>query len=291
VDLAAVVAQVLAAVKPLFDERRHRLTVSLPDVPLPLDADPTRLEQVATNLLRNAARYTDPGGRIAVQVVSEGGQAVMRVADTGIGLRPEMRERIFEPFVQAERSAQRPPEGLGIGLTLVRSLVALHGGSVSAASGGPGQGSEFTVRLPLAEGAPERVQPSPAPPAPAVPAGRSRRVLVVDDNVDGAESMAMMLRQGGHEALTAYDGRAALEHARRGRFDVVLLDIGLPDGLDGYEVARRLRSGESPSGAVLIALTGFGQEQDHRRSREAGFAHHLVKPVDPAELRRLLDRL
>jgi len=193
--------------------------------------------------------------------------------------------------VQAERTAQRPPEGLGIGLTLVRSLVALHRGSVSAASAGPGQGSEFTVRLPLAEGEPDRDEPLPAPPALAAPAARPKRVLVVDDNVDGAESMALVLRQGGHDALTAYDGRAALEHARRAAFDVVLLDIGLPDGLDGYELARRLRSGETSSAAVLIALTGFGQEQDHRRSREAGFALHLVKPVDPAELRRLLDRL
>jgi signal transduction histidine kinase len=291
VDFAAVVASVVETVKPLLDERRHQFTVSLPDTPLPVDADPTRLEQVAANLLYNAARYTDSGGRIAVRVVREGGEAVLHVADTGIGLRPEMLERIFEPFVQAERTAQRPSEGLGIGLTLVRSLVALHRGSVSAASAGPGQGSEFTVRLPLAAPEPGWDDTSAALPALAPPVGRPKRVLVVDDNVDGAESMAIVLRQGGHEVLTAYDGRAALEHARRAAFDVVLLDIGLPDGLDGYEVARRLRSGHTASAAVLIALTGFGQEQDHRRSREAGFAHHLVKPVDPAEVRRLLDRL
>jgi len=293
VDLADVVQRAVEAVQPLLDERRHELCLSLPDQPVIVHADPTRLEQVAANLLHNAARYTDTGGRIAVRAAREGSEAVLYVEDTGIGLRPEMLARIFEPFVQGQRPSQRPAEGLGIGLTLVRSLVDMHQGSVSAASAGTGQGSAFTVRLPLAPDlapAAERATDDAASPAPRPRAPR-RRVLIVDDNVDGAESMAVVLRQSGHDVVTVHDGRAALEEAARSAFDVVLLDIGLPDGFDGYQVAEALRARGASTLPVLIALTGFGQEEDHRRSHAAGFAHHLVKPVDPRDLGRLLDGL
>jgi two-component system CheB/CheR fusion protein len=209
-----------------------------------------------------------------------------------MGLRPEMIERIFEPFVQGERpSSRRPSPGLGIGLTLVRSLVEMHQGRVSAASAGPGQGSAFTVRLPLAlraeAGTGDGTPASPPPARPAPP----RRVLVVDDNVDGADSLVLVLKQAGHDAMAVYDGRSALEQAGRHPFDVVLLDIGLPDDLDGYEVARRLRSAPDRKKPMLVALTGFGQPEDRRRSHDAGFSQHLVKPVDPRELERLLDQL
>jgi signal transduction histidine kinase len=293
VDLADVVKRAVEAVQPLLDERRHELSLTLPGEPVTVHADPTRLEQVVANLLHNAARYTEAGGRIAVRTLREGREAVLHVTDTGVGLRPEMLERIFEPFVQGQRAAQRPAEGLGIGLTLVRSLVEMHQGSVSAASAGPGHGSAFTVRLPLAPDpapAAERATDDAASVVPRPPAPR-RRVLIVDDNVDAAESMAIVLRQSGHDVVTVHDGRAALDQAARSAFDVVLLDIGLPEGFDGYQVAARLRSGEGSACPVLIALTGFGQEEDHRRSRAAGFSHHLVKPVDPRDLGRLLEGL
>jgi signal transduction histidine kinase/integral membrane sensor domain MASE1 len=295
VDLAEVVSRAAEAVRPLLDERSQHLSVALSEEPLTVHADPTRLDQVAANLLNNAVRYTGPHGRIAVGVGREGDEAVLRVEDTGVGLRPEMLERIFEPFVQDRPSqppAGSPSQGLGIGLTLVRSLVEMHGGSVSATSAGPGRGSAFTVRLPLA---PASLAPDAEDAARGVRAPRqtaaAKRVLVVDDNVDGAESLAFVLRQGGHEVVAVHDGHAALEVAGRWGFDVALLDIGLPDGLDGYEVARRLRAAGTGSPRVLIALTGFGQHEDRRRAREAGFSHHLVKPVDLRDLAELLDSL
>jgi signal transduction histidine kinase len=292
VDLADVVGRAVEAARPLLDERGHRLDLELDREPLPVHGDSTRLEQVVSNLLQNAARYTDPGGHIAVRARAEDGEAVLQVEDTGMGLRPEMIERIFEPFVQGERpSSRRPSPGLGIGLTLVRSLVEMHQGRVSAASAGPGQGSAFTVRLPLAlraeAGTGDGTPASPPPARPAPP----RRVLVVDDNVDGADSLVLVLKQAGHDAMAVYDGRSALEQAGRHPFDVVLLDIGLPDDLDGYEVARRLRSAPDRKKPMLVALTGFGQPEDRRRSHDAGFSQHLVKPVDPRELERLLDQL
>jgi signal transduction histidine kinase/integral membrane sensor domain MASE1 len=295
VDLGEVAARAAEAVRPLVEERGQQLAVSRPDEPLVVHADPTRLDQVTANLLHNAVRYTEPGGRIAVTVSSESEQAVLRVEDTGIGLRPEMLERIFEPFVQADRPAQARAQpsgqGLGIGLTLVRSLVEMHQGSVTAHSHGPGRGSAFVVRLPRAPAVPHELAREEAD---AGSAGRAaapgKRVLLVDDNVDGAESLALVLRQSGHDVVAVHDGPAALAEAGRGAFDVALLDIGLPDDMDGYEVARRLRAGGAGP-RVLIALTGFGQEDDHRRSRAAGFSHHLVKPVDPRELAQLLAAL
>jgi signal transduction histidine kinase/methanogenic corrinoid protein MtbC1/CheY-like chemotaxis protein len=285
VDLGQVARRAADASRPLVEARRHELTVSLPDSPVRLLADPTRLEQVLTNLLNNAARYTPEGGRIRLTAATEGNEAVVRVRDTGIGIPPEMLSRIFGLFAQVERAEERAGGGLGIGLSLVKSLTEMHGGRVEAHSAGPGQGSEFVVRWPLAtEQAPAGV---PAPTERA-PAGEGAvRVLLVDDNVDAAESLAMLLRLRGHEVAVAYDGPAALRAAEARRPEVALLDIGLPS-MDGYELARRLRPQPGLGRTVLVALTGWGQEEDRRRSAEAGFDHHLVKPVDLPELQRVL---
>jgi two-component system CheB/CheR fusion protein len=290
VDMAEVVGRVVEAARPLVVERGQDLGLTVASEPLIVYGDPTRLEQIVSNLLHNAVRYTDRGGRIEVIAAAEENTAVLRVEDTGIGLRPEMIERIFEPFVQGDRSAAQSSQGLGIGLSLVRSLVEMHQGQVAAASAGVGQGSVFTVRIPLAAPAPAAAaREGPGATATSSAGAPRRRVLVVDDNVDGADSLALVLRQSGHEVVTAYDGRAALDQAERHPFDVVLLDIGLPHGLDGYEVARRLRSTVASPTPMLIAVTGFGQPEDRRRSHAAGFDRHLVKPVDPHELARLLE--
>jgi two-component system CheB/CheR fusion protein len=287
VDLAAAAAQAVEAARPLIEERGHRLEVALPPAPVRLEADAARLEQVLSNLLNNAAKYTEPGGRIALTAERHGGEVVIRVKDSGIGIRPEMLPRVFDLFQQADRVEGRVSEGLGIGLTLVRRLVELHGGRVTAHSQGPGRGSEFVVRLPL---------PAEAPRAGAGRAARGpvkapgRRVLVVEDNPDAAESLALLLRAAGHEVRVAADGPAALEAAAAFRPQVVLLDIGLPK-MDGYEVARRLRRGAGRDGLLLVALSGYGQEEDRRRSRAAGFDAHLVKPADLDALQELLAEL
>jgi CheY-like chemotaxis protein len=218
-------------------------------------------------------------------VAREGSEGVVRVRDDGIGIPPRMLERVFELFAQADRVAQAVPQGLGIGLTLVRRLVTLHGGRVTARSGGRGQGSEFEVRIPLSTAGVERAAPGPSPSA----ARRSRRFLVVDDNADSAESLAVVLRLGGHDVRIAQDGRAALEAARAGSPDVVLLDIGLP-GMSGYDVARELRSADGAR-PFLVALTGYGQPEDRVRSQKAGFDLHLVKPVDMVRLEDALSVL
>jgi PAS domain S-box-containing protein len=289
VDLAAVVGRAVEAARPFLDERQHDLEVVPPAGPLRLEGDPVRLEQVFANLLNNAVKYTPPGGRIRVAVGREGDAAVVRVADTGIGIRPEMLPRIFDVFQQADRVAGRVSEGLGLGLTLVRRFTELHGGTVEARSPGPGQGSQFIVRLPLAAG-----EPGAAPPAPAeeTPAVRPLKVLIIDDNTDGAESLAVLLRlDGSHEVRVAGDGPSGLETARDFRPQVVLLDIGLPRGMDGYEVARRLREVPGTGPALLVALTGYGGEEDRRRTEAAGFDAHCVKPADLAVLRRLFGRV
>ncbi len=285
VDLGQIARRAADASRPLVESRRHELTVALPAAPVFLTADPTRLEQVLTNLLNNAARYTPEGGRVWLTATTEGREAVVRVRDTGIGIPPEMLSRIFGLFAQVERPQERAAGGLGIGLSLVKSLTEMHGGSVEAHSDGPGQGSEFVVRLPLpTEKAPEVAA---APPEAPAAAERAVRILLVDDNLDASESLAMLLRLWGHEVAVAHDGPAALRAAEARPPQVALLDIGLP-GMDGYELARRLRSRPGPGRAVLVALTGWGQEEDRRRSREAGFDHHLVKPVDLSDLRELL---
>jgi two-component system CheB/CheR fusion protein len=285
VDLSATAGLAVESARPLLDSRQHRLSVELAAEPLWLDADPVRLEQVITNLLNNAAKYTDPGGHVWLTTARDDGQAVLRVRDNGIGIPAELQARIFDLFMQSERALDRAQGGLGIGLTLVRRLVELHGGTIQVASPGAGRGSEFTVRLPLAVG-PVGAAAAPAAAPEAAAAARTKRVMVVDDNRDGAESLAMLLRFWGHEPELAHDGPSAVELAEAARPDVVLLDIGLP-GMDGYQVARRLRDRLDPR-TMLVALTGYGQDEDRRRAREAGFDHHLIKPVDMDALRALL---
>jgi PAS domain S-box-containing protein len=288
VDLTDVVGRVLEANRALFDERRHRVAVELPAEALAMEGDPTRLEQVAANLLNNAARYTKPGGEVAVSLASEGGTAVLRVRDNGIGIRPELLQRVFDPFLQADRVPGSVQEGLGLGLTLVKELVEMHGGTVEARSAGPGRGSEFVVRLPLGA----RAQPASTPSAaPAAVRAARKRILVVDDNRDSAETLALLMRLAGHDTAVAFDGRQALAEFRARRPDVVLLDIELPDGVNGYEVALRLAQEPGADGVVWVAVTGYGQPEDQQRSRAAGFRYHLVKPVDPKELARVLASL
>ena len=284
IDLAAVAAAAVEATRPLIDARGHRLSVELPRGPLRVRGDATRLTQVLVNLLTNAAKYTPEGGQIRLAAGREGDGAVVRVRDNGVGIPPEMLPKVFDLFIQVEQSLERSQGGLGIGLTLVQRLVELHGGSVAASSEGVGKGSEFAVRLPLladeAAGDAGGAKGEPVPPA-------ARRILVVEDNKDSAESLAMLLRLQGHEVATAHDGTKGLEEAARSLPGVVLLDIGLP-GLSGYDVARRLRATSGLEKALLIALTGYGGEADRQRSHEAGFNAHLVKPVDPDELNELL---
>ena len=285
VDLGQAVQRSAEASRLLVESRKHELTVSVPTPPVRLLADPTRLEQILTNLVNNAARYTPPGGRIGLTAAQEGDEIVLRVRDTGIGIPPEMLSRIFGLFAQVERSQERAEGGLGIGLSLVKSLTEMHGGKAEAHSAGPGRGSEFVVRWPPpTQETPESVK-TPPQEAPAIE--RAVRVLLVDDNVDAAESLAMLLRLWGHEVAVAHDGPGALRAAEAQRPEVALLDIGLP-GMDGYELARRLRPLPGLGRAVLVALTGWGQEDDRRRSQEAGFDHHLVKPVELSALQELL---
>jgi CheY-like chemotaxis protein/two-component sensor histidine kinase len=282
VTLATVVEAALEASRPLIEQRGHEITVTLPPEPVELDADLTRLAQVLLNLLNNAAKYTERGGCIRLAAEREGGEVVVRVQDAGMGIPADMLPRVFEMFVQADRSQ----DGLGIGLTLVKRLVQMHGGSIHAHSEGPGRGSEFVVRLPTAGESSLGVHPASGEGAAPAPSSR-HRILVVDDNRDAAETMAELLGLTGNDLRTAHDGIEAVEVAAEFRPHVVLLDIGLPR-MDGYEVARKIREQPWSSGTVLVALTGWGQEEDRRRSREAGFDHHLIKPVEPEALLELL---
>jgi PAS domain S-box-containing protein len=290
VELASVVARAVETVQPLVDAQGHRLGVSLPDESLPLDADPVRLAQVVGNLLTNAAKYTEPGGHIRLTAEREGDEAVLRVRDDGIGIAPEVLPRVFDLFVQVDHAATRSQGGLGIGLTLVKNLVEMHGGSVDARSAGLGRGSEFVVRLPISAHGLERdqVRGEEKPTRPASPSGL--RLLVVDDNHDAADSLAMMLRLQGHEVRVAHSGPAALEAVEDYAPDVVFLDIGMP-GMDGHEVARRMRRQPGLEKVVLAALTGWGQQEDRRRTTEAGFDHHLVKPPEPKAVESVLAQL
>jgi signal transduction histidine kinase len=286
VDLTAVVNQAVETSRPLLEARRHTLSVTLPPRPLRVQADPARLAQVLCNLLNNAAKYTEPGEQVWLTVGPEDDEAVLRVEDTGIGIPEEMLPRVFDLFTQVDSSQARAQGGLGIGLTLVRSLVEMHGGTVEARSDGPGRGSEFVVRLPILVAEPDTISDCQAKDAEDPP-DTCRRILVVDDSRDAAESLAILLRLTGHDVRTAHDGPEALEAARSFEPEVVLLDIGLP-GMSGYEVARRLREQAGTDPPHLVALTGYSQEEDRQRSREAGFDLHLVKPVDPSALRDLL---
>src|SRR5262249_16425586 len=278
VELESAIAGAIETSRPLIDERKHRLTVTLPTEPLVLDADPVRLSQVVANLLNNAARYTDPGGRITLSAERHAGEIAIRGAEGGVGIPPEMLSRVFEPFTRVDRSSTRSRSGLGIGLSLVKTLVALHGGSVSVRSDGAGKGSEFTVRLPLAAGS--AAGPSAGDGGKLRASGVGRRILLVDDNRDAAESLGLLLEMMGHEVHLAHAGDEGLLAMRTFDPGVVLLDIGMPD-MDGYEVARRIREEEGSRRALLIAITGWGQDEDRQRARQAGFDHHLTKPVDP----------
>jgi signal transduction histidine kinase/DNA-binding response OmpR family regulator len=284
VDLAVIVHRAVEISQPLIKTRGHELSVSLPTGPLHVQGDPVRLAQVVGNLLNNAAKYTPEGGKVWLSVQREGSQAVLSVRDTGVGIPHEMLASVFDLFTQVECSLDRSHGGLGIGLTLVRQLVELHGGRVQAFSSGPNQGSEFVVRLPaLAVAAvPARALEHPLGRLPAP----RRRVLVVDDNLDAAESLAVLLRLDGHEVHVYHDGPTAVAAADELKPEVVLLDIGLPE-MNGFEVARRLRTHPDLTQTLLVAVTGYGQDQDLRRSREAGFDHHLVKPIDPATLQTI----
>jgi signal transduction histidine kinase/DNA-binding response OmpR family regulator len=288
-ELAGVIEQAVETSRPLIDAKKHALTVSLPRETVRVNGDAVRLAQVVGNLLNNAAKYTSDGGSITLSLECVEGEAVIRVSDTGIGIPPEMLGSIFDLFTQVERSLDRSQGGLGIGLTLVHRLVEMHGGRVQAFSAGANQGSEFVVRLPtIPIGAPCK-PPTNGTASPPVQ-GPACRVLVVDDNEDGADSLALLLRLGGHKVQTCNTGTAALEMLDSFRPEIVLLDIGLP-GMDGYEVARHLRMRPGMEEVLLVALTGYGQDRDIRRSREAGFDHHLVKPADPQALTDLFSRI
>ncbi|HUE13782.1 MAG TPA: ATP-binding protein [Planctomycetaceae bacterium] len=290
VDLGDVLKSAIETSRPLIEEYGHKLTVSVPDEPVPLNADLTRLSQVFLNLLNNSAKYTERGGQIWLCAERRDDTVVVRVRDTGVGIPPQMLPRIFEMFTQVDRSLDRAQGGLGIGLTLVWRLVEMHGGSVEARSEGAGKGSEFIVRLPVARDAGLDNPDKGSEKECAGPSCRSRRILVVDDNQDAANSLAMLLRMKGHDVRTAYDGLEAVDAAAAHKPDVVLLDVGLPR-LNGFDVARRIRESETHRSIVLVALTGWGHDEDRRRSKEAGFDHHMVKPADPAALDRVLESL
>jgi PAS domain S-box-containing protein len=283
IELTALIREAIEGAQPLLEAGEHRLEVDLPSAPVYLHADPARLVQVFGNLVNNACKYTPRGGALAISAARSGSDVVVRVQDSGIGIPPDKLESIFDMFTRLEQTAVPEQGGLGIGLTLVKQLVAMHGGSIEARSRGQGRGSEFVVRLPALSSLPEAS--SQASPERTLP--RGRRILVVDDNRDAAEALAELLEILGNESHMAHSGREAIAAAERHRPDVVFLDIGLPE-LNGLEVCRRIRAEKWSAGMVLIALTGWGQEEDRRRSREAGFDGHLVKPVDLAELDRLL---
>jgi PAS domain S-box-containing protein len=287
IDMRAAVSSAVESARPQIDSRRHELLVDTPGDPLYVEGDSARLSQIVTNLLSNASKYTDPGGRIAIAVRGEGSDAVVRVRDSGIGLTLEQRSHIFEMFAQArgDEPFVRGEGGLGVGLALSRMLVGLHGGMIEARSEGLGKGSEFVVRIPLAPATVVHAVESPqSDPLPQ----KQRRVLVADDNVDSAETLAALIRTDGHEVLTVHDGVAALEAWKNFRPDLIVLDIGMPK-LSGYEVAQQIRSTADGSHPILVAVTGWGQEADKKRAKEAGFDHHLTKPVDPQAIEKLLE--
>jgi CheY-like chemotaxis protein len=279
--MATVVERALELTRPTADSRRVALAVEVAPMPMPVHGDLVRLTQALANVLHNAAKYTPPGGRVSVAAAPQDGKALVTVSDTGIGIPAAKLEQIFEPFVQASATPEAAG-GLGLGLTLVRRLVQLHGGAVTATSAGLGAGSRFVIELPLAAATPAAAATSAAAAQPS-----SRRVLVVDDNRDSADSMMLLLRALGHETRACYRGEAALAAVPQFRPEVVLLDIALP-GIDGYEVARQLRGMRGGAALVLAAMSGFGRDEDRDRAREAGFDRYLVKPVDREALVALL---
>jgi PAS domain S-box-containing protein len=284
IGMCAIVEAAVETARPLIEKRRHKLTVRLPDDPIWLYADAARLEQVIVNLLTNAAKYTEEGGRILLGLYRENSECVIRVQDTGVGITPALIPHIFDLFTQAERSLDRSQGGLGVGLALVKRLTELHGGSVEVSSS-LGQGSEFVVRLPgAAENNANTITPA-TETTEAIP--RQLRVLIVDDNVDTVLSFSMLLEASGHQVLTAHDGPTATEIANESHPDIILLDIGLPV-LNGYEVAKRIRQNPALKDVVLVALTGYGQDEDRQTSRLAGFNFHLVKPASYQQIKQIL---
>lgn len=288
VALEPVIRQAVDAASDLAHCMEHKLTVSIPEQPIFVFADPMRLTQIVGNLLSNACKFTDRRGHIALEVERTEGHAVIRVRDTGIGIAPEQLGRIFEMFAQIDTSLERSRSGLGIGLTLVKTLVEMHGGSVEVRSDGVGRGTEFIVRLPLPHEAADAMPPQPTRNEPDLL--RDRRILVVDDNRDAAVAVSELLGLIGNQTQMAHDGLEAVERAASFDPDIVLLDIGLPK-LNGYEVARKIRQQANGAQIVLIALTGWGQDNDRKQSAEAGFDGHLTKPLDLAVLSDLLLRL
>jgi CheY-like chemotaxis protein/two-component sensor histidine kinase len=287
VQLDTVIETAVEVARPLLDARRQRLRIEL-SRPLPsLEADPLRLAQVVSNLLTNAAKYSGDEAEIVLSARAQGALLDLRVRDNGIGIPAEALPNIFQMFAQVEGTAARSEGGLGIGLALARGLVELHGGTITAHSDGPGKGSEFVVTLPCLPA--EEAASDAVPVVERRADGRSRRLLVVDDNRDAADSLGMLLSLDGYEVSTAYTGQEAIAAADSSRPEVCILDLGLPD-LSGYEVARRLRRMPGLESLQLIALTGWGQEEHRQQAMEAGFDHHLTKPVDPEQLSRLLQQ-
>jgi CheY-like chemotaxis protein len=284
VELWAVVQSAVETARPQIEASGHTLTVTLPAQPVLLHADQTRLAQVFWNLLNNSAKFTEPGGRISLVAEMEGCEAVVTVQDNGIGLTAESIPRLFELFSQVDRSLERVQGGLGIGLALVKGLTEAHGGRVEARSSGLGQGCTFTVRLP----ATERKPPASTSPADATLPTPKGRILIVDDNRDGATSLARLLTVMGNDIRTAHDGLEGIEVAEAFRPDVIVLDIGMPK-LNGFDACRRIREKAWAKDTLIVAATGWGQDEDRRRSIEAGFDLHLVKPIDAVELTRLLN--
>jgi signal transduction histidine kinase/CheY-like chemotaxis protein len=286
-DLNVIVSAAVEQVRPLIDARRHALTLQLSGQSAHVTGDRTRLVQVISNILNNAAKYTAPGGRIVLAVTVGDERVTVSVRDNGVGIAPEVLPYIFDLFTQAERTPDRSQGGLGIGLALVKSLVALHGGTVHARSEGLGQGSEFSICLPCAVRSPAEAANDGGAAADAVQDNGNLRVLVVDDNADAAQMLAALLEVQGHAVSVEYDARGALARARSEHPDVLLLDIGLPD-MDGYELARRLRAQPENARATLVALSGYGQNQDRAEAQQAGFDHYLVKPADLNEVNEVL---
>jgi PAS domain S-box-containing protein len=287
-ELTSILGTAIEAARPVLDKKRQSLSLDLPKDVLRLEADPVRLAQVFSNLLVNAAKYTDPGGHIEVLASREGPQIVVAVRDNGIGISAELMPRLFTLFTQADSSLERSEGGLGVGLALVHGLVTLHGGAIEACSAGVNRGSEFIVRLPVGSCVP----PSDVidPPSEETPCASALKIVVVDDNRDIADTCAAVLELSGHRVQTAYSGEGALLAAETFRPDVMLLDIGLPD-MDGYQLATRIRKTPWGREAVLVAVTGWGQEKDKDRAFDAGFDHHLTKPIDPAALESLLQSI
>jgi CheY-like chemotaxis protein/two-component sensor histidine kinase len=282
-DLTALVRRTAEDYRPLMQDRGVELAVEVPPAPVPVSGDPARLTQVLGNLLNNAAKFTPAQGRVALSLAADGDRALVRVRDTGPGISPDVLPTLFEPFTQGKQTLARSEGGLGLGLSLVKGLVAMHGGEVTATTA-PGSGAEFVVRLPLA--APPAERSAPAAAADVVPA-RRRRVLVIDDNRDAAETVAELARMLGHDVEVAFDAFDGLARAAERAPDVVFCDLGLP-GMDGYELARQLRGRAGGNRIRLVALSGYAQPEDVARSAEAGFDAHVAKPADPAELERLL---